>query len=101
LTISQINEIRLTFRVFPENWDKRNPVDDTESRFYDDLLHESAPKRLPRIAKRVIDVVGSVLALVFCLPLFIGIAIAIKLTSKGPVLFCQQRLGQYGRKFEF
>jgi lipopolysaccharide/colanic/teichoic acid biosynthesis glycosyltransferase len=101
LTISQINEIRLRFRVFPENWDKRNPVDDTESRFYDDMLHETAPKRLPRIAKRVIDVVGSVLALVFCLPLFIGIAIAIKLTSKGPVLFCQQRLGQYGRKFEF
>jgi lipopolysaccharide/colanic/teichoic acid biosynthesis glycosyltransferase len=65
------------------------------------MLHETAPKRLPRIAKRVIDVVGSVLALVFCLPLFIGIAIAIKLTSKGPVLFCQQRLGQYGRKFEF
>jgi lipopolysaccharide/colanic/teichoic acid biosynthesis glycosyltransferase len=101
LTISQINEIRLTFHVFPENWDNRNSVDGTESRFYDDLLHETTPKRLPRVMKRVMDVVGSALALVFCLPLFIGIAIAIKLSSKGPVLFCQQRLGQYGKKFDF
>jgi lipopolysaccharide/colanic/teichoic acid biosynthesis glycosyltransferase len=47
------------------------------------------------------DIAGSLLALLFCLPLFLGIAIAIKLTSKGPVLFCQQRLGQYGKKFNF
>src|SRR6185295_6171313 len=65
LTISQINEIRLTFHVFPENWDKRGPVSGTESSLYDDLLHDATPKRLPRIAKRVIDVVGSALALVF------------------------------------
>jgi lipopolysaccharide/colanic/teichoic acid biosynthesis glycosyltransferase len=32
---------------------------------------------------------------------FIAIAIAVKLTSKGPVLFCQPRLGQYGKKFKF
>jgi lipopolysaccharide/colanic/teichoic acid biosynthesis glycosyltransferase len=101
LTIHQINEIRLTFHVFPEDWVKRDPVSHTESSFYDGLLYETAPKRLPRIAKRVMDVAGSVLALVFCLPLLIAIAIAIKLTSKGPVLFCQQRLGQYSRRFNF
>jgi lipopolysaccharide/colanic/teichoic acid biosynthesis glycosyltransferase len=65
------------------------------------MLHGSASKQLPRIAKRVIDVVGSVLVLIFCLPLFIGIAIAVKLTSRGPVLFRQTRMGQYGRKFTF
>jgi lipopolysaccharide/colanic/teichoic acid biosynthesis glycosyltransferase len=101
LTIRQINQIRLTFHVFPEDWDKRDRVDHTESNIYDGLLYQTAPKRLPRIAKRVIDVAGSLLALVFCLPLLIAIAIAIKMTSKGPVLFCQQRIGQYGRKFNF
>jgi lipopolysaccharide/colanic/teichoic acid biosynthesis glycosyltransferase len=101
LTISQINEISLTFHVFPENWDKLSPKGETESRFYDGLLHETTPKRLPRLAKRVMDIGGSSLALLFFLPLFAAVAIAIKLTSKGPVLFCQQRLGQYGRKFNF
>ena len=101
LTIGRINEIRLTFHVFPENWDKRSPLDHSESSFYHDLLHETAPKRLPRAAKRFMDIVGSLLALLFFLPLFICIAIAIKLTSKGPVFFCQQRLGQYGKQFNF
>ena len=101
LTIGQINEIKLTFRVFPENWDEGNSQDETESSIYDDLLHKTAPKRLPRFLKRLMDIVGSLLALFFFLPLFVVIAIAIKMTSKGPVLFCQQRLGQYGKRFSF
>ena len=47
------------------------------------------------------DIVGSSLALLAGLPLFVAIAIAIKLTSKGPVFFRQKRLGQYGREFSF
>jgi lipopolysaccharide/colanic/teichoic acid biosynthesis glycosyltransferase len=101
LTIGQINQIRLSFLVFPEDWDQRSPVDETKSGLYDDLLHETAPKRWPRLAKRMMDVAGSLLALLFGLPLFLGIAIVIKLTSKGPVLFRQRRLGQYGRQFNF
>ena len=101
LTLSQINEIRLTFHVFPENWDEPASGDRNDSRYYDGLLHETAPKRLPRMAKRLMDIVGSALALLVFLPLFLLIAIAIKLTSEGPVLFCQERLGLYGRKFNF
>lgn len=101
LTIGQINQIRLSFHVFPEDWDNRSPEDEAESGIYDDLLHENAPKRLPRAAKRMMDIAGSLLALTVGLPLFVVIAIAVKLTSKGPVFFCQERLGQYGRKFNF
>lgn len=101
LSIGQINEIRLSFHAFPETWDKHSPADDQESDIYDDLLYEIAPKRVPRAAKRLMDIVGSLMALVIGLPLFIAIAIAVKLTSNGPVLFCQQRLGQYGKKFNF
>ena len=101
LPIQQINEIRLSFRVFPENWDKGSPVDDDESGFHEDLQNKVAPNRLPRLIKRSMDIAGSLLALLLGLPLFAGIAIAIKLTSKGPVLFRQKRLGQYGRTFEF
>jgi lipopolysaccharide/colanic/teichoic acid biosynthesis glycosyltransferase len=35
------------------------------------------------------------------LPIFGIIALLIKITSKGPVLFCQKRLGQYGKEFKF
>jgi hypothetical protein len=101
LTVSQINEIRLTFHVFPENWDKLSIEGESEPGFSDSLLYETTPNRLPGLAKQSMDMVGSSLALLICLPLFICIALAIKLTSKGPVFFCQQRLGQYGRKFNF
>jgi lipopolysaccharide/colanic/teichoic acid biosynthesis glycosyltransferase len=101
LSIGQIKEIRLTFHVFPENLDQQGESDDSDSKFYDDLLFETAPKRLPRAAKRFMDVTGSLGALLFGLPLFAAVALAVKLTSKGPVFFRQERLGQYGRKFTF
>jgi len=43
------------------------------------------------------DIAGSLAALALCLPVLFAIAIAIKLTSKGPILFRQVRLGQYGK----
>jgi lipopolysaccharide/colanic/teichoic acid biosynthesis glycosyltransferase len=49
--------------------------------------------------KRLIDIVGSAAALLVCLPLLWLIALAIKATSKGPVLFSQTRVGQYGKRF--
>jgi len=54
-----------------------------------------------RFIKRAMDIVGSILAITFSLPLLIVIAVAIKLTSRGPLLFRQQRLGYHGQKFVF
>ena len=51
--------------------------------------------------KRLMDIAGSLAALLLSLPLFIAITITIKLTSRGPVLFRQVRLGQYGKRFTF
>lgn len=101
LAISDINEIRLSFHVFPDDWAKSGPHDPPDSGYYDDLVHQNTPRRLHRLAKRAMDISGSLCALLFGLPLFLCIAVAIKLTSPGPVLFCQPRLGQYGRKFNF
>ena len=101
LSIGEINEIRLSFHVFPDDWDADSPVDDMEASFYDDLLHENGAPRPSPIVKRSMDIAGSLLALTLGLPLFLALALAIRLTSRGPVLFRQQRLGQYGRKFVF
>jgi lipopolysaccharide/colanic/teichoic acid biosynthesis glycosyltransferase len=52
-------------------------------------------------AKRALDVVGSIVALVLLSPLFLVVAVLIKLTSPGPVIFRQQRIGQGGVPFTF
>lgn len=101
LTIGQINEIRLTFHVFPEDLDRQGEAVGTQAKIYDDLFFDSAPRRLPRVLKRTMDVAGSLFALVCGLPLFAAIALAVKLTSRGPVLYRQHRFGQYGRRFQF
>ena len=53
------------------------------------------------VMKRLIDIVGSIFGLIFFSPPMLIIAAAIKLTSKGPVLFQQERLGYRGRTFLF
>lgn len=52
-----------------------------------------------KFGKRAVDVVISIIALVILSPLLAITAIAIKLTSPGPVLFKQQRLGLHGKEF--
>ena len=51
--------------------------------------------------KRFVDIVLSTVALVVLAPLFLVIAVAIKLTSPGPVFFVQARVGRYGKTFTF
>jgi exopolysaccharide biosynthesis polyprenyl glycosylphosphotransferase len=55
--------------------------------------------RLSRGAKRALDVTGALLALLVLAPLLILIAAAIKMDSRGPVLFRQSRTGRGGRYF--
>jgi len=49
--------------------------------------------------KRVIDVIGAIVGLVLFAPLLLIIAVAIKLTSRGPVIFAQDRCGLNRRRF--
>lgn len=55
--------------------------------------------RYRRIIKRITDIIGSLLALVSLLPLFLLIAVLIKLDSRGPALFRQTRVGKDGKPF--
>jgi lipopolysaccharide/colanic/teichoic acid biosynthesis glycosyltransferase len=101
LAIEQINEISLSFHVFPEDWEDGGPGGEADPTLYPDLARERDPKKAARLIKRAMDVTGSLCALIFLAPLLVLIAAAIKLTSKGPVLFCQERLGHHGRRFKF
>jgi lipopolysaccharide/colanic/teichoic acid biosynthesis glycosyltransferase len=52
-----------------------------------------------RVLKRPVDVVLSLAALVVLAPVFVCIAVAIKASGSGPILFRQQRAGRHGRPF--
>jgi exopolysaccharide biosynthesis polyprenyl glycosylphosphotransferase len=56
-------------------------------------------KPMQSMLKRLFDLLSSLTALVVLSPLMVGVAIAIKLTSRGPVLFRQERVGQHGQPF--
>lgn len=51
--------------------------------------------------KRSLDIVVSAVALIALAPLFTVVALAIKLTDRGPVLFWQTRVGRYGKLLRF
>ncbi len=55
--------------------------------------------RLMRATKRLTDLVGAATMLVVLAPVMLLVALAVRLTSSGPVLYHQRRVGQYGRVF--
>jgi lipopolysaccharide/colanic/teichoic acid biosynthesis glycosyltransferase len=67
---------------------------------YPDLCHREERRRFTRILKRGIDILGSCAALALLSPLIAVTAVLVRLSSKGPVLYRQQRLGQYGKPFD-
>lgn len=50
--------------------------------------------------KRFMDILGSLIGLLFTILLYPFVAVAIKVESKGPVIFCQERIGKNGRHFK-
>jgi lipopolysaccharide/colanic/teichoic acid biosynthesis glycosyltransferase len=56
-------------------------------------------RRLRLASKRIVDVVGATLGLVLISPLLLLLGVLVRMGSPGPVIFRQQRLGQYGKVF--
>jgi lipopolysaccharide/colanic/teichoic acid biosynthesis glycosyltransferase len=66
---------------------------------YTMALQTTPPNEAKLFIKALGDYVVSLMLLILCLPLFVVIGIGIKLVSKGPVFFRQERLGFNGRRF--
>ncbi len=66
------------------------------------FMRSEAPKlEAPQLlAKRCVDVVGSLVALVVGLPVWVLVAVAIRVDSPGPIFFRQERVGLGGRRFQ-
>ena len=101
LTFDQFNLVSISLHFFPDDWDHDGNGRPSNPALYPDLSNNDKGKRPLLIMKRAIDMIGGTLLLALCAPFCLIIAIAIKCTSRGPVLFRQQRVGQYGEQFTF
>jgi lipopolysaccharide/colanic/teichoic acid biosynthesis glycosyltransferase len=93
-------KIAISVHIFPESWDKNSSGWVADSKLYPDLKRKGSRKRLPLVIKRAIDIVGSGALLLVLSPFLALIVALIKLTSKGPVIYKQERLGQFGARFK-
>ena len=101
LNFEQFSQISISFHFFPDDWAHDKSDHPGDLALYPDLQNFQKGKRFVLGVKRMMDVTGSALIFVLCLPLLAVITLAIKVSSRGPVLFKQQRVGQYGRRFTF
>ena len=95
-----LSKINFSFHFYPE--DDEHIKEDFK---FDDKLYPASDSRNPHrfslLIKRIIDVTFSATGLLILSPFLACIACMIKATSKGPVFFKQERIGQFGQRFTF
>lgn len=101
LKVGLLDRLFISFFAYPDDWVGRNAPRALDPALYPDLFEVVRKRRVSLLLKRTMDVVGSSLALLCLAPVFLVLAILVKATSKGPILFRQQRIGQYGIPFTF
>jgi lipopolysaccharide/colanic/teichoic acid biosynthesis glycosyltransferase len=100
LTTEQTKLVGISFHIFPEDWHQGGSGPSDTLKLYPDLVRDGRhPASL--LVKRAMDIGGSLFALIVLAPVLLAIAVTVKVTSKGPILFSQQRVGQFGRRFKF
>lgn len=63
-------------------------------------LHSDPMPIWQRLVKKVFDYIMSLLVILIFSPVFILISLAVKLSSKGPIIFKQERVGKHGKSFK-
>jgi lipopolysaccharide/colanic/teichoic acid biosynthesis glycosyltransferase len=97
-----VEKIRVSYHAFPETHRGSGSAREWfNPPLYPEVTKKPLAKRIPLSLKRGLDIIGSLSGLVILSPVFLAIALGIKLTSKGPVLFKQERVGQFGKIFTF
>jgi lipopolysaccharide/colanic/teichoic acid biosynthesis glycosyltransferase len=101
LNEEQFNQIKISFHLYPDDWDHGNPGRPSNATLYPDVTSHDKGRRTTLLIKRAIDIAGSLILLTLISPVFLLIALTIKFTSQGPVFFKQQRVGRFGKTFTF
>jgi len=95
------SQVSISLHFYPDDWEQDDSGRPSNPILYPDLFVPTNGKRPHLVLKRLMDVTGSAAILFLLAPVLVAIALAIKLTSKGPVIFRQHRVGQYGKPFAF
>jgi exopolysaccharide biosynthesis polyprenyl glycosylphosphotransferase len=98
LSFQRVGVIGISWQLYPEHCD--HEISEGNPTFYPDLAHRHRSQRFLLMLKRAIDIVGSAAAILLFSPLFLLAVVLVKATSKGPVIFRQDRLGQFGKTFK-
>jgi lipopolysaccharide/colanic/teichoic acid biosynthesis glycosyltransferase len=93
-------KIAISVHLFPETCNNQDSGWQADSKLYPDLNMKVSQERLPLFIKRCVDMAGSAALLLALSPVLAAIAVLIKLTSTGPVIFKQERLGRFGARFK-
>ena len=101
LSAAHLRRLQISFHVFPDGVEGPPGGPPTLKALYPDLVQRDASRRVSHAVKRGLDATASLVALILLAPILVAVAAAIKLSSPGPVLFRQQRIGQYGVPFTF
>ncbi len=79
-------------------WDELpSEMQTKEVRYYYDILQK---RRASLVLKRAFDIVVSAIMMLILLPVFLILAIVIKVDSPGPLFYRQERVTQYGKRFK-
>jgi lipopolysaccharide/colanic/teichoic acid biosynthesis glycosyltransferase len=101
LFAEQLLQLSISLHLFPDDWGQDGSGGPSQSALYPDMREEHVANRGMLALKRAMDILGSAFLLIVLMPLLVIIAIAVKATSRGPVFFRQQRVGQFGKCFTF
>jgi len=99
--INKLEYRKLTVKVIPDMYDILTGMVKMSSIIGTPLIqisHDLMPAWEENL-KRLIDVIVAVLALVLLSPLFIVLAVGVKLSSPGPIFYSHERIGRYGKPF--
>ncbi|MBS1841102.1 MAG: sugar transferase [Acidobacteria bacterium] len=94
------SKIVVSLHVFPESREKSSQDEAIDEKLYPEDRKRQNGRKIAMFAKRFVDLTGSLALLLVLAPVMAAIALAIKLGSKGPVIFRQQRVGQFGKRFD-
>lgn len=101
LSSEQFSQITISFHFYPDKWDHDVSNRPSNPTLYPDLARGGNLGKLLTLTKRLMDISGSLMLLILGSPILLMVAVAVKASSKGPILYRQRRIGQYGKTFTF
>ena len=97
----EFRSIIFQFRLFPQEIERSSSNDGNYIHYPDVTRQNTSKTKGNPILKRTVDIIGSLAAIALFMPIFLVVALLVKITSRGPILFCQKRVGRYGKEFQF